>query len=233
VTNPREDAFERFAQAYARDNETNAWNALYERPAVLTLLGDVAVLRVLDAGCGPGAHAAALLERGATVTGVDSSSAMVAMASRRLPDAHFLQADLSMPLPFGTASFEVVLASLVMHYLRDWGPTLHELHRVLAPGGRLVISTHHPFMDHALNDGSDYFAIYDFSEEWCKDGQAMKLRFWHRPLSAMVRSLHDAGFVIETLEEPAPDPSVRDIDPDAWSVLTTQPRFIFFAGRRG
>jgi SAM-dependent methyltransferase len=227
-----ESAYEDFAAAYARDNEGNVWNALYERPAALALLGDVAGLRVLDAGCGAGAHAAALVERGALVTAVDASLAMVALASGRLGDrAKALRADLGEPLPFEDGSFDAVLCSLVLHYLRDWEPALRELHRVLVPGGRLVISTHHPFMDHAPAGGGDYFATYEISEEWSKQGERMTVRFWHRPLSAMTASLRETGFALERLDEPAPDPSVREIDPDAWRRLTTEPRFIFFAAR--
>ena len=43
--------------------------------------------------------------------------------------------------------------------------------------GRLVISTHDPFMDHALARGTDYFATYDFSEEWSKGGQTVTPQF--------------------------------------------------------
>ena len=42
--------YDDFAAAYAEDNETNVWNACYERPATLALAGDVRGLRVLDAG---------------------------------------------------------------------------------------------------------------------------------------------------------------------------------------
>jgi SAM-dependent methyltransferase len=227
-----ENSYDDFAAAYAHDNESNVWNALYERPAALAMLGDVAGLRVLDAGCGAGAHAAALVERGAAVTAVDASLAMVALASERLGDrARVLRADLAEPLPFEVGSFDGVLCSLVLHYLRDWEPSLRELRRVLVPGGRLVISTHHPFMDHALAGGGDYFATYEIEEEWIKAGQRMPVRFWHRPLSAMTASLKETGFALERLDEPAPDPSVREIDPDAWRRLKTEPRFIFFAAR--
>ena len=48
--------YDAFAAAYDADNETNAWNAHYEPPAILSLAGDVHGLRVLDAGCGGGAR---------------------------------------------------------------------------------------------------------------------------------------------------------------------------------
>jgi SAM-dependent methyltransferase len=225
-----ENPYDALARAYTREADSNAWNAHYERPAALSLLGDVAGKRVLDAGCGAGAHTAALIERRADVTGVDSSAPMLAIASERLSGAaRFRQADLREPLPFKDGCFDAVLASLVMHYLPDWGPTLHEFRRVLVADGRLVVSTHHPFMDHLLAAGTDYFATYSFSEDWRRGDQVVRMRFWHRPLSTMVRELREAGFEIDAIDEPQPDPDVRDLDPDAWRSLTTEPRFIFFA----
>lgn len=57
------DAFD----AHARDG---AWNAHYDRPTMLRMLGDVAGLTVLDAGCGPGHYVGELLDRGAALTDV-------------------------------------------------------------------------------------------------------------------------------------------------------------------
>lgn len=108
-----------FAADYDADNENNDWNAYYERPATLSLAGDVARLRVLDAGCGGGAHAAALIARGATVTGIDRSAGLLEIARRRLEGhARLLLADLSEPLPFGDGDFDLVVASLVMQARR-------------------------------------------------------------------------------------------------------------------
>jgi SAM-dependent methyltransferase len=221
--------YDAIAAAYARDTEDNAWNAHYERPAVLRLIGDPAGRRVLDAGCGAGALSAELVERGATVAGIDGSAALLELAAARLPQSTRLHhGDLRDPLPFDDRAFDVVVASLVMHYLRDWEPTLREFRRMLVPGGRLVVSTHHPFMDHLLAGGSDYFAVYEFSEPWQRGDQVVRMRFWHRPLSAMTRAIITAGFRLDTLDEPQPEPIVRDLDTHAWTSLTTQPRFIFF-----
>jgi hypothetical protein len=70
-----------------------------------------------------------------------------------------------------------------------------------------------------------------FSDEWEYSGHVFAMRFWHRPISAMVTALLNAGFTISGLEEPMPDPVVRDRDPRAWRLLTTEPRFVFFLAR--
>jgi SAM-dependent methyltransferase len=141
----RHNDYDAFAHGYTQDNDNNATNAYYERPASLALLADVTGQRVLDAGCGAGAHAAEMIRRGAAVAGLDKSAGLLAIARQRLGAGVALhEADLAEPLPFPPVSFDAVLASLVMHYLQDWGPTLAEFRRVLVPGGRLVVSTHHP-----------------------------------------------------------------------------------------
>ena len=86
-------------------------------------------------------------------------------------------------------------------------------------------------MDHSVAHGSNYFATYDFTEDWQKGDQTVTMRFWHRPLSAMIRALHDAGFQIDQIDEPQPEATVRELDPRAWQSLTTEPRFLFFAAR--
>jgi 2-polyprenyl-3-methyl-5-hydroxy-6-metoxy-1,4-benzoquinol methylase len=69
--------YDEFAERFERHAETALWNAEYDRPAVLGMLGDVAGKAVLDAGCGPGIYAEELLERGASVIAVDASEQMI------------------------------------------------------------------------------------------------------------------------------------------------------------
>ncbi len=197
------DHYDSFAESYTRENDTGLFNAYYARPAMIELAGDVAGRSILDAGCGAGPLAADLIDRGAQVTGFDSSPAMVALARRRLgDDATVLVADIAAPLPFRTGEFDDVVASLVLHYLEDWSGPLGELHRVLKPGGRLILSVNHPVIRPVVYPDEDYFVISSYTEDYTFDGETAYLTFWHRPLHAMTDAFTRAGFKISVISEP-------------------------------
>jgi len=222
--------YDSFAGAYSAENEASLLNACYERPAMLALAGDVAGRRILDAGCGSGPLFAALRDRGAIVTGFDKSAGMLELARRRLGDDADLQvADLSSPLPFPDATFDDATASLVLHYLQDWGPPLAELRRVLKPGGRLLVSVEHPFaitlMHREAGREADYFATSNRTEEYTFSGQTALLSLWDRPLHAMAGAFTAAGFRIAVISEPEPAPAARELFPDQ---LAAMPRFLAF-----
>ena len=222
--------YDSFAEAYSAETEANLVNAYYARPAILALAGDVAGRRILDAGCGSGPLLAALCDRGAIVTGIDKSAGMLELARRRLGDDADLQvADLGSPLPFPDDTFDDVIASLVLHYLEDWGPALAELRRVLKPGGRLIVSVDHPFainiMHREAGRKTDYFATYNWTEEWTMGGHSALMSFWHRPLHAMTDAFTAAGFRIAVISEPEPAPAARELFPDD---IAAKPRFLCF-----
>ncbi|MGH7918370.1 MAG: methyltransferase domain-containing protein [Candidatus Dormibacteraceae bacterium] len=223
------DFYEEHAQDYADKNETAPYNALYERPASLALLGDVRGKRVLDAGCGPGAHALGLLERGAIVTGCDRSEPELAIAGERLgPGVQLDRVDLATSLPYASGRFDAVLCSLVLHYLEDWSTPLREFHRVLRPEGRLVVSTHHPIADYGLSGTDDYFATELWHDTWTVGGRPVPTSYYRRPLAAMTDAFLDAGFSIERVTEPAPATAMRTRFPEAFRRLSTAPAFLFF-----
>ncbi|MGW3507940.1 class I SAM-dependent methyltransferase [Streptomyces sp. NPDC000994] len=222
--------YDSFAEAYSTETESNLVNAYYARPAMLALAGDVAGRRILDAGCGSGPLSAALRDRGAVVTGVDASAGMLALARRRLGDDVALHlADLSDPLPFDDGAFDDVVASLVLHYLEDWEPTLAEIRRVLRPGGRLIASVDHPFVAYTIQDPRpDYFATTSYTFDWTFNGQSVPMRFWRRPLHAMADAFTTAGFRLAVISEPQPDPAARELFPDDFHDLSTKTNFLFF-----
>jgi SAM-dependent methyltransferase len=226
----RANDYDSFAEAYSAETENNLVNAYYERPAMLALAGDVAGRRILDAGCGSGPLAAALRDRGAIVTGIDASAGMLALARRRLGDDVALHvADLRDRLPFDDGAFDDVVASLVLHYLEDWEPTLAELRRVLRPGGRLIASVEHPFVAYTFEDPRpDYFATTSYTFDWTFNGQSAPMRFWRKPLHAMTDAFTTAGFRLSVISEPQPDPAARELFPDGFHDLSTKTCFLFF-----
>ncbi|GEM35220.1 methyltransferase [Nocardia neocaledoniensis NBRC 108232] len=232
----RASAYDSFAEGYTAENETSLLNAHYERPAMLELAGDVRGRRILDAGCCSGALSAALRERGADVTGIDASAGMLEQARMRLgADADLRVGDLADPLPFADDTFDDIVASLVLHYLRDWVPTLGELRRVLKPGGRLLVSVEHPFAiflgQRLAGEETNYFRTRERTEEWTMGGQTARLTFWDRPLHAMTGAFTAAGFRIGAISEPSALPSARELFPDGYDEHTGMRflSFLFFA----
>jgi ubiquinone/menaquinone biosynthesis C-methylase UbiE len=118
---------------------------LVGRGAISRLVADLAAVapgdRVLDVGCGPGAAAREAARRGAAVTGVDPAPVMLrlgrSLSGRR--DIVFRQGTAE-ALPVADGSVTVAWAVSSAHHWADVPAGLRELHRVLEPGGRLVIA---------------------------------------------------------------------------------------------
>jgi hypothetical protein len=100
---------------------------------------------------------------------------------------------------------------------------LAEIYRVLAPDGRLVLSTTHPTSDWLLKGGG-YFDVEQIEETWQTDWH---LRYWKQPLEAWCREFTDAGFLIRRLVEPRPSAAMAESHPDVYRHLDN-PGFIAF-----
>lgn len=211
---------------YLAHAEHSAYNALYDRPAVLATLGNVAGLDVLDAGCGPGLYAEELARRGARVQAVDASRAQVRIASSRLGGAvHVQQAVLGEPLPFADTSFDLIVCALVVHYIADRQAAYQDFLRVLRPGGRAVVSTQHPMTNWLRKRGS-YNDVRLEEDVWHTTSGDVLVRWWREPLTAVCAAATDAGFLIRRLIEPPPDPDMEHRFPEDHARLMTCPDFV-------
>jgi SAM-dependent methyltransferase len=94
----------------------------------------------LDLGCGAGLAAAKASAKGADVTGLDASEALLEIARSRLPGASFHLGELE-SLPFNSNQFDVVTSFNAVQYAANPVRALVEAARVTAPGGMVAVVT--------------------------------------------------------------------------------------------
>ena len=136
----------RFEGAAARSLEATYQtpDLIAQRVRTLDLLAPRLGERILDVGVGPGLLAydlARLVGPQGQVAGLDVSEDMLALARERLaalPQARLVQADAA-DLGLPDAAFDAAVSTLVHEYVADMPRALAELHRVLRPGGRLLM----------------------------------------------------------------------------------------------
>ncbi|WP_020658087.1 GrpB family protein [Amycolatopsis benzoatilytica] len=234
IDRARAAQYDRFGAAYAKHAATSVTNALYDRPAILSLAGPVAGKSVLDVGCAAGHLSAKLAAAGADVLGVDASEAMISLARKEFGEAaRFEVADVAHPLSIPDSSIDVVTASLVLHYLEDWTATLAELRRVLRPGGLFVFSVHHPGEDWHWFERTNYFERELLDDEFPLGDLRHRVQFYRRPLSWTFDAVRDAGFAVDRLVEPEPLPKADEADPRVARSLREKPRFLYFRCEAG
>jgi ubiquinone/menaquinone biosynthesis C-methylase UbiE len=182
---------------------------LSARRIVLRLLGD-GPGRLLDAGCGGGAHAHAFAEHGWNVSGVDLSPAQVELACARGVDA--IEADAA-ALPFEDASFDAAVSMFTHTDVEDFGAVVGEVARVLRSGAPLVYLGVHPCFvgPHAFVHDRDVpelrpgYRDTSYRQEapgiW-DEGLRAKVGATHLPLGLFLQAFLDAGFRLERFEEP-------------------------------
>jgi SAM-dependent methyltransferase len=148
---------------------------------------------VYDLGCGPGQTTAFLHSLGVSVRGLDISAELLREARQRHPGIKFEQGDM-LALPFADASLAGVIAFYAIVHLSsaELRRALAEMHRVLQPGGRLLLAFH-------IGEGSIHI------EEFL--GHSVSLDFVFFSPQVVIGELVQAGFVaIESIErDPYPE----------------------------
>ena len=158
MMNDDEVFFEKYAQM-ARSKQgldgAGEWETLQK------LLPDFEGKAVLDLGCGYGWHAAYVIEHGAlSVTACDISEKMIAAARQKnaLPGIDY-RCEAFEDSEFPAESFDIIICSLMLHYLASYDEFLEKASRWLKRGGNLVFTVEHPIF--TAYGSQDELAVMD------------------------------------------------------------------------
>ncbi len=195
-----------------------------EWPTLEPLLPDFAGKNVLDLGCGLGWHAAYAMEHGAAhVTGTDISEKMLEKA-RQINGREGIEyrREAFEDTEFPENSFDVVICSLMLHYLASYDEFLEKIHRWLKPDGVLAYTVEHPIFTaegsqdwyYGQNGEILHFPVDHYFQEGKREAVFLgeKVVKYHRTLAAYLETLMKKGFQLLHVAEPAPtEEMVREI----------------------
>ena len=194
VTDAR-DSYDRVAFPYAELTRGALDRLPFERSALALFAQrvlDAGGGPVVDAGCGPGWLTGHLARQGLDITGVDVSTGFLDIARANQPELTFSAGSITR-LPFGDEALAGLVCWFVLHHVpdRDLPDVLAEFHRVLAPGGQLLVGGH-------TGEGS-YLKTEGYG------GIPMKVLFTRRTNASLGGLLRDAGFAVDALIALDPD----------------------------
>lgn len=181
-----------------------------------TILPDFHNKTVLDLGCGFGWHAAYAMEKGAaSVIATDISEKMISTAKQKNPHTNIqYRCEAFEDSSFESSSFDIIIASLMLHYLESFDLFISKISNWLKPGGILIFTVEHPV-----------FTAYG-TQEWTYDAKGNILHFpidnyfyegkrnttflgesvvkYHRTLTTYLETLLQQGFSLLHVIEPKP-----------------------------
>lgn len=226
-----------------RKNEGNA-NNIFEEPALLSLLPDLAGKTVLDLGCGFGEHCLHFIQTGAKkVVGIDISKKMlnIAMTENSNPNITYLN------MPMENISeldekFDVVVSSLALHYVEDYAGLIHNIYALLKEDGDFVFSQENP-LNTCFSDGQRWTRdetgkkLYANISNYGIDGERESVWFvdhvkkYHRRFSTIINTLIEEGFSIEKTLEPVPAKEILEKYPE-YIDLFHKPDFLLVKAKK-
>jgi len=187
--------YERIGDHFSKTRE-------YAWPEVESFVEDAAGTAALDIGCGNGRHTELLAAVADRAVGLDASRALLAEARGRVGDAPLVQGDATR-LPFDDATFDLAVYVATLHHLptaADRRASLDELGRVLAPGGRALLSVWSTAHDR-FDPSADAETGFDTTVDWTLPGGETVPRFYHIYAPAEFRrELDDSGLETVSFE---------------------------------
>ena len=166
----------------------------------------------LDVGCGEGRFCRILQLQGVRTVGIDPTEGLIRRARQLDPCGEYRVARAE-SFDIADGSFDLAVSYLSLIDIADFARALTNIIRVLRPGGTLLIANLTSFNTAAMpngwvqdSDGQPRFCIDHYLDEravWVS-WRGIRIQNWHRPLSAYMIPLLEAGMILRHFCEPAP-----------------------------
>jgi len=202
--------FVRTGKDFSRDDVVN--------PITFRLIGNIKGKEVLDLACGEGYNTRILAEKGARVTGIDSSRRLISYAKacereKPLGNRYFLK-NANNLIGFKECTFDLVTCFMGLHDIEDYEAAVAEVGRVLKPNGRFIFSIPHPCFEEVTmksvkrNAADNYFERVLHIVEWKMERLSKQFETvsFHRTLTDYSRMLTTNRLLIRRIIEPRPTP---------------------------
>lgn len=173
-------------------------------PAIKTFLGDFSGKVILDAGCGNGYWVRFLASKANKVIGIDASKELIKIAKSKDNPSNvtFKSVDLNKKLPFKNEIFDIIISSMVLHFIQNIERTAKEFRRVLKENGKVIFSIPHPLFESTRHPDLKLVKREKrFTSMDALGGRGI-LEWYYRPISFYRRVFNTAGLKLIGTKEP-------------------------------
>ena len=210
-----DDGWENSASAWIADmGEHGDFGRRYVLdPVMLPLAMAHGPRTMLDVGCGEGRFCRMLAERGVDTTGVDPTPSLLAQARARHPEGRYIEGKAE-AMPFGDASFDMVVSYLSFIDIPNIARAISEIARVMKPGGALLVANLNSFNTACADQGWVKTALRElvhYPVDHYLDDRSMWIEYrgirivnHHRPFSTYMKLLLEQKLVLSHFDEPPP-----------------------------
>ena len=215
-----EEFFKKYSEMYRSQKGLDGAGEWLELQKILP---DFHQKKVLDLGCGYGWHCQYAAKQGASdILGVDISLKMLEVAKQKNnhPTIQY-QCVAIEDLTLAKESFDIVLSSLALHYIKDFESLVKNISMWLTKEGEFVFSVEHPvFTSYGTQDwyydengNILHFPVDNYYYEGKREAMFLgeKVIKYHRTLTTYLETLLKNGFMIQHIIEPQPPASMMDI----------------------
>ena len=178
-------------------------------PVMLSRIRGRGFAKALDVGCGEGRFCRIMKAAAISAIGVDPTASLLDEARRRDPSGDY-RLGRAEALEFESASFDLVVSYVTLIDIGEFRKAIHEMCRVLKPGGSLLAANLSGFTTACAAQGwirydngerypvDRYLDEFSYTAEW----DALKVTNWHRPLAAYMAAFLAEGMQLSFFTEP-------------------------------